>query len=112
MKVNAGKSKVMVLNGEEGLECKVYVDRIRLEHVSEFNYFGCALDEAGTDGTEGSRKVTNGRRVAGAIKSLVNIRDLQLESCMKRCSYLFIRMAMRQFYAMRRRDIGLRLYRC
>ena len=34
MKINAGKSKVMILNGEEGLECKVHVDVIRLEHVS------------------------------------------------------------------------------
>ena len=25
LKVNAGKSKVMVLNGKEGLECDVYV---------------------------------------------------------------------------------------
>ena len=33
-KVNAAKCKVMALNGEEGLECEVYVDRIRLEHVS------------------------------------------------------------------------------
>ena len=30
LKVNAGKSKVMVLNGEEGLECEVHVDEIRL----------------------------------------------------------------------------------
>ena len=69
LKVNAGKSKVMMLNGEEGLECEVYhhyyyyllrsttrlavpavpyrcgsevyVDEIRLEHVSEFKYLGC-----------------------------------------------------------------------
>ena len=41
LKVNEGKSKVMVLNGEGGLECKVYVDEIRLEHVSEFKYLGC-----------------------------------------------------------------------
>ena len=34
LKVNAGKSKVMVLNGEEGLECEVYIDGIRLNHVS------------------------------------------------------------------------------
>ena len=34
LKVNAGKSKVMVLNGEEGLECEVHVDGIRLEYVS------------------------------------------------------------------------------
>ena len=67
MKVNAGKIKVMVLSGEEGLECEVRVDGIRLEHVSEFKYLGCVLDESGTDGAECSKKVANGRRVAGII---------------------------------------------
>ena len=28
LKVNASKSKVMLLNGEEGLECEVYIDGI------------------------------------------------------------------------------------
>ena len=28
LKVNAGNSKVMVLNGEEGLECEIHVDGI------------------------------------------------------------------------------------
>ena len=28
LKVNAAKSKVMVLNGEKGLECKVHIDVI------------------------------------------------------------------------------------
>ena len=45
LKVNAGKSKVMVLNGEEGKECKVHVDGISLEHVSELKALGCVLDE-------------------------------------------------------------------
>ena len=45
LKRNAGKSKVMVLGGEEGLGCEVCVDGIRLEHVSEFKYLGCVLDE-------------------------------------------------------------------
>ena len=40
LKVNAGKSKVLVLNGEETWECEVHLHRIRLEHVSEFKYFG------------------------------------------------------------------------
>ena len=40
----------MVLNGEEGLECEVHVDGIHLEHVSEFKYLGCILDESATDG--------------------------------------------------------------
>ena len=35
-KINAGKSKVMILNGQEGLECEVHVHGIRLEHISEF----------------------------------------------------------------------------
>ena len=69
----------MVLNGEDGLECEVHVDGIHLEHVSEFKYLGYVLDECGTDGAECSRKVAGGRRVAGAINSLINARDLQIE---------------------------------
>ena len=79
LKVNGGKNKVMVLNGEEGLECEVLVDGIRLEHVSEFKYLGSVLDESGTDGAECSRKLASGRRVAGALMFLVNVRYLQLE---------------------------------
>ena len=36
LKVNASKSKVMVLSGEQGLECEVHVDGVHLENVSEF----------------------------------------------------------------------------
>ena len=79
LKVNAGKSKVMVLNGGEGLECEVQVDGVRLEYVSEFKYLGCVLDKSGTDEAECSRKVAIGRRVAGVIRSLANPRNLQLE---------------------------------
>ena len=79
LKVNAGKSKLMVLGGEDGLECEVCVDGIRLEHVSEYKYLRCVLDESGTDEAECSRKVVSGRRVAGAIRSLINARSLQLE---------------------------------
>ena len=43
LKVNAVKNKAMVLNVEEGLECEVDVDGIRLEHVSEFKYLRCVL---------------------------------------------------------------------
>ena len=79
LKVNVGKSKVMVLNGEDRLECEVHVDGIRLEYVSEFKYLGCILNESGTDRAECNRKMASGRRVAGAIRSLVNTWDLQLE---------------------------------
>ena len=79
LKVNAGEGKVMVLNGKEGLVCEVHVDGIHLEYASEFKYLWCVLDESGTDGAECSRKVMSGRRVAGAIRSLVNTKDLQLD---------------------------------
>ena len=51
------------------------MDWIQLEHVSKFKYLGCALDES-----ECHRKVVSVRRVAGAIRFLVNARSLQLES--------------------------------
>ena len=47
LQVNAGKSKVMVVNGEDGLECEV---RIRLEYVSELNIWDVFwMDESGTN---------------------------------------------------------------
>ena len=61
LKVNACKSKVVVLNEGEGLECEVHIDGICLEHVSELKYLGCILDKSGTDGAECSRKVASKR---------------------------------------------------
>ena len=37
---------------------------------------GCVLDESGTDEAWCSRKVVSGRRIAGAIRSLINARSL------------------------------------
>ena len=61
---------MMILNGEQGLECEVIV--IRLEQVSEFKYLRCVLDESGTDEAECRWKGVSGRRVAGAIRFIVN----------------------------------------
>ena len=44
LKVNADKSKVKLLNGEEGLVCEV---NMRLEHMLKFNYLWCILDILG-----------------------------------------------------------------
>ena len=43
MKVNAGKSKVMVMNGEEGLECEVHVDGIRFRACLRIQIFGMSF---------------------------------------------------------------------
>ena len=69
LKVNAGKSKVMALGGEKGLECEICVDGIRLARLGE--------------------------GVAGAIRSHVNGRGLQLGSSMTG-SCLFLCMVVRQ----------------
>src|SRR5678815_1193791 len=45
----------------------------------QFENFGYMLDEKGTNDAECSRKVVNGRKVAGVIKSLVNVKELSLE---------------------------------
>ena len=41
LKLNAVKSRVMMLGEEEGLECEVRVDGTRLEKVTGFKYLGC-----------------------------------------------------------------------
>ena len=79
LKINAGKNKVMALGRDEELEGEVCVDGIQLDHLSEFKYLGYDLDELGTGEAVCCRKLTSGRRVAGAIRFLGNARDLQLE---------------------------------
>ena len=59
LKVNAVKNKVIILNGEEGLECGVHVNVNHSEQVLEFKYLVCVLDESDTDGVECSRKVAS-----------------------------------------------------
>ena len=43
LKVNAAKNKMMILNGKEGLECEIKVDRMQLKHIPEFKYLGYVL---------------------------------------------------------------------
>ena len=45
----------------------------------KLKYLGCVLDGSGEDVAECRRKVVSGRKVAGAIRSLINVRSLQLE---------------------------------
>src|SRR5678816_226342 len=78
LRVNVYKSKVMVVS-EDNPQCEVMLDDEQLEQVSDFKYLGYMLDEKGTDDAECSRKVVNGRKVAGAIKSLVNVKGLSLK---------------------------------
>ena len=44
-----------------------------------FKYLGYVLEESNTDEEECSKKVMSGRKVIGAIRSLVNAWSLQLQ---------------------------------
>ena len=63
---------MMVLGGEEGVECEVCVDWMRFENLLEYKDFGCVLNESGINEVETSRKVVSRRRVVGISRSLVN----------------------------------------
>ena len=68
LKVNANKSKVMLLGGEEGLGCEICADPAQ---ESEFRYLKCVLNRSGTDAADCHRKVARERKVAAVIRSLV-----------------------------------------
>src|SRR5678816_842231 len=68
----------MVLSEDSSL-CKVMLDGEQLEQMSEFKYLGYMVDEKGPNDAECSMKVVNGRKMAGAIKSLVDVKGISLE---------------------------------
>ena len=65
----------MSILGEEEFRA----DESRLEQISEFKHLGCVLDESGTNVPDCHNQVVNGRKVASAIRFLVNTSCLQLE---------------------------------
>ena len=67
---------------------------MRLEHVLEFKYFRCVLDEPGTNDPECRRKVVNRRKVEGTIMSLVNASGLQVECARLLSETLFMPVLM------------------
>jgi len=78
LRVNASKSKVMVVGKGEGVVCQIDLNGQTLEQVNEFKYLGCVLNARGTDEADCGSKVVSGRRTVGAIRSLVNARSLSM----------------------------------
>ena len=54
-----------------------------MEYVSELEYLDSVVDESSTDEVERCTIMTSGRRVEGAIKSLVNTRKVYFN--VRRC---------------------------
>ena len=72
LKVNADKSKVVMIRVEEGLEWEIHVDGNTVGASIRVHIFWVFVDESGIDVTECCWKVTSERKAAGAISSLVN----------------------------------------
>ena len=68
------------------------------------------MEESGADEAECSKKVASGRRFVGAIKSLVNVRDFQLE-CARVLHVPVATYGSETILPRRRRDLELGLYR-
>ena len=96
LKVNADKTKEMLLGGEEWLECEVCVAWIRLEHVSKFKYLGCVLEESSTYEAECNRKGEGLQVLLGLYLMLRSSSLSVLESFMSHFLCLFLCMAVRQ----------------
>ena len=73
--MNVGKNKVMALGREEGSLCKVTGDGSQFENVLEFKYLGFVLHVSGSGGAECCRKVSNEKKLAGEIRSFVNVKS-------------------------------------
>ena len=86
---------MIVFNEEEGLESEVCVDEMRLEHVSEFKYMGCVLNESDTD-EEGGEWEGELQLLLGLWLMLEVCSFSVLGSCMKHCLCPFLYMVVRQ----------------
>ena len=62
LKANANRSRVMVLEREEGFACEKSVDGKQLKTILGFKYLGLVLYDSGTDGVECCMKVANGMK--------------------------------------------------
>jgi Reverse transcriptase (RNA-dependent DNA polymerase)/Endonuclease-reverse transcriptase len=70
LKINGGKTKIMVFNGENDDANNVMLNGEKLERVNEFVYLGRMFQENGSLDGEINRRVQAGRRVVGAMAGL------------------------------------------
>jgi len=80
MEVNVDKSKVLVLEREGSTVCVIQISEEILELVNKFKYLGCVIDKRGECRKELENRVTQRRKVAGAIKMLVKGRNLSIKA--------------------------------
>lgn len=97
LKVNAGKSKVMVFEKKEydkmdfggaytgrvhrpnALSCRIKIGEEQLKEVRDFKYLGSVLCKNDTLQSENTERAVQGRRVTGELGSMIKGRSLGVE---------------------------------
>ncbi len=91
LKVNAGKSKVMVfervinfakpyrVGSDVILECKIWLGKEKIEEVNEFKYLGTILCKHGSMEGEIQERTVKGRQVMGALERVMKGRNVSME---------------------------------
>ena len=77
MKINVGKTKVMVLEKDEELTgCEIMIENERVEQVKEFVYLGCMFTRDGLCEGDIERRVRAGNKVSLSLHSLIGNQNL------------------------------------
>ncbi|GBP40105.1 hypothetical protein EVAR_33681_1 [Eumeta japonica] len=77
MKVNVGKTKVMVFERDESTtEFDILIQGEKIEQVKEFVYLGSLFTNDGKHDRDIERRVNGGNKVNGALLSIINSKSL------------------------------------
>ncbi|GBP77016.1 hypothetical protein EVAR_49577_1 [Eumeta japonica] len=107
MKVNVGKTKVMVFErGVSTTECDILIEGKKVKQVKEFLYLGSLFTNDGKHDRDIERRVNAGNKVNGALLVNMNSKSvspqarLPIESC-----FLRLRMVMKAGYGRRKMKV-------
>ncbi|MCP4337615.1 MAG: reverse transcriptase family protein, partial [Desulfobulbaceae bacterium] len=79
LKVNVGKSKVMVFERGAATDCEVRLNGQVMANVSSFKYLGSVMSKDGGLEDEMQERVQQGKRVVGTLKSVTRNRAMSME---------------------------------
>jgi len=79
LKVNVGKSKVMVFERDEVTNCEVWLNNQVMENVSSFKYLGSMMSKEGSIEDDVHERVQQGKKVAGTLNAVIRNRAVSME---------------------------------
>ena len=79
LKVNVGKSKVMIFERGEESDCEVRLNNQVMENVRSFKYLGSVMSKDGSIEDDVQEKVQQGKRTAGTLRAVTRNRSVSME---------------------------------